>query len=793
MPRLRLVLATRNAHKTRELRELLAGSPIDIVGLDALPGLAETVEDRPTIEGNAEKKAREAAEGAKAWALSDDTGLEVEALGGAPGVYSARYAGPGCTYEDNCRKLLDALRGVPAGRRGARFRTVMALVSPAGALTLAEGALAGQIVEAPRGKNGFGYDPVFEVEDSGKTLAELTADEKNALSHRGRALRAMLPHLKKLAGAVALVCIVGLLPWRAQAAKTEPGQETIWDEIMASQANRDLRLGSQALEDHRYDAAVKQFTRAVAANPRDPDAHMMLGVAYYWTGEVDKSIDSYKTALQLDDNSAQAHMLLGISLAWKGDTKAAYGEFKRAADIEPSRPDIQMNMGSIEDSLGMTSDALFHFRRAEQLAPREPLYHFQLGMLYRKLGRDQDAADELRHALKLYGSFEDALLELGAVDERSGDIKAAINDFRKAVELKSRDSVARFRLGRLYLMNGQPKKAREVFADAFHLTPEEGGAGLQLSVSYAGGKREGPKDSAPGRGGRRKPERPEPAAPAPSASNDPLDVFARSLERIPLEQNAVMNVDVVFMPQPKLVKASPESSSSLRRALAQQLDAERSAPKAVRRQYSIHSGSAEQRAQQISEVMDDLRKTLKDAPPDTDVRLGMNLTFTRLADAQRGLAEGAGPGGPGEGAAGRGDARSQSKVSYQPREVGNDLGLWIIGTGWTSLVEEVLPDPGEKPPHPEMSDWWVAEGLGFATVGEGQRALEAFARACELDPGNAAAFLGRGVAGVMTGDEASALESFRQAVKIDPKNRPAAEGLKWLERPSTKQQQAKKD
>ena len=172
-------------------------------------------------------------------------------------------------------------------------------------------------------------------------------------------------------------------------------------------------------------------------------------------------------------------------------------EFQKAAQIDASRPDIQMNLGSVEDSLNRTLDALGHFRKAVQLAPREPLYHYQLGMLYRKLGRDQEAAESLRNALKYFPEFEDALLELGAVEERRGDPKAAMRSFKKATDLKSRDAVARFRLARLYLSGQESRKARAVLTEAFHLTPEAGGAGLQLSVSYAGGKRRYASSAAP--------------------------------------------------------------------------------------------------------------------------------------------------------------------------------------------------------------------------------------------------------------------------------------------------------
>lgn len=192
-----LVLATRNAHKKGEIARLLEGAGVEVRDLSAFPDFPETVEDAPDLAGNAAKKAREAAAACRAWALADDTGLEVDALGGAPGVLSARWAGPGKSYADNNAKLLRELAATPAPRRTARFRTVMALCAPDGSVVFEEGRLDGTIAEAPRGTNGFGYDPLFLLPD-GRTLAELGEDEKNAVSHRGRALRAILPRLKAL-------------------------------------------------------------------------------------------------------------------------------------------------------------------------------------------------------------------------------------------------------------------------------------------------------------------------------------------------------------------------------------------------------------------------------------------------------------------------------------------------------------------------------------------------------------------------------------------------------------------
>jgi XTP/dITP diphosphohydrolase len=204
MSRLRLCVATRNAHKLLEIRAALADLDIEISAAADHPQAPDVEEDAATLEGNAEKKARWVAAATGLPALADDTGLEVEALGGAPGVYSARYAGPGCNYADNNAKLLSELAAVGAAERGARFRCVIAIAipNPAAAardfaarvracdVSLHVGELKGRILRAPRGDHGFGYDPVFWVDEAGASLAELDTSAKNRISHRGRALAA---------------------------------------------------------------------------------------------------------------------------------------------------------------------------------------------------------------------------------------------------------------------------------------------------------------------------------------------------------------------------------------------------------------------------------------------------------------------------------------------------------------------------------------------------------------------------------------------------------------------------
>jgi XTP/dITP diphosphohydrolase len=196
-----LVFATRNPGKLVELRELLPG--LDVLGVDEAASrlrrtIPEVEEDADTFAGNAAKKALEVSRATGFPALADDSGLEVDALGGAPGVWSARYAGGGGDAANNA-KLLVALRDVPPGRRTARFRAVLALADVEGALgdavITAEGVCEGVVLDAPRGTGGFGYDPLFLVPDLGQTFAELGVGPKGERSHRARAMQAIRPQL----------------------------------------------------------------------------------------------------------------------------------------------------------------------------------------------------------------------------------------------------------------------------------------------------------------------------------------------------------------------------------------------------------------------------------------------------------------------------------------------------------------------------------------------------------------------------------------------------------------------
>ncbi len=204
MKSVRFVIATFNRDKARELKALMHAPWLELVPLYELEGSRVPAETGSTLVENALIKARAAVETTGLPAIADDTGLEVDALGGAPGIHAARYAGYGATYADNVAKLLDALRKTGPEERTARFRTVCVACFPEDEWMgrkpdlIGEGVLEGRIVDAPRGKDGFGYDPVFEVAGTGRTLSEMTLDEKNVLSHRALAAQDLL---RKLASA----------------------------------------------------------------------------------------------------------------------------------------------------------------------------------------------------------------------------------------------------------------------------------------------------------------------------------------------------------------------------------------------------------------------------------------------------------------------------------------------------------------------------------------------------------------------------------------------------------------
>ena len=196
--RLRIVLSSRNPDKLREVSQILAAKWLEILPLSAFPGAPESREGNVSLKENALAKARLARDFTGLPSMGDDTGLEVDILDGKPGVLSSRYAGENVTYAENVKKLLDVLQTIPKEQRTARFKCFVALALPDGTEKTFKGQCPGRIAFAPKGMNGFGYDPIFVPADKKSSFAQLSPAVKNKLSHRGHALHSLKRHLRKM-------------------------------------------------------------------------------------------------------------------------------------------------------------------------------------------------------------------------------------------------------------------------------------------------------------------------------------------------------------------------------------------------------------------------------------------------------------------------------------------------------------------------------------------------------------------------------------------------------------------
>ncbi len=193
---MKIFLATKNIHKIEEIKALLSHLDLEIVSMHDIPDIPDVVEDKDTIEGNAAKKALEIADFTGMLCLADDTGFFVDALDGNPGVKAARYAGENCTYADNRNKMLREMAGKT--NRKAAFRTAVVLAEPGKIIATEFGSVKGSITEIEIGAGGFGYDPIFRADETGKTFGEMSSDAKHKISHRGRALEKIIKHIEKL-------------------------------------------------------------------------------------------------------------------------------------------------------------------------------------------------------------------------------------------------------------------------------------------------------------------------------------------------------------------------------------------------------------------------------------------------------------------------------------------------------------------------------------------------------------------------------------------------------------------
>ncbi len=537
--------------------------------------------------------------------------------------------------------------------------------------------------------------------------------------------------------------------------------DTVWERIMQEQSQINMQKGYALLEAGYYPESVNEFAKAAVENPGNAQTHIMLGTALYWAGQIDAAMLEFSEGLKINPTNAQAHQLMGIAHAWKGDTAAAFAEFSEAEKLAPQRADIHMDLGSIYESMGNADSALRHFRQAAGLDPDNPLYHFQLGSLYSRLGRDTDAEESFENAVKKYGRYEDAILELAAVKERLGLYKNAAALYRRAISIKPMDSVARFRLALLLVKEGNTAEAVEILRDAFRLLPNKGES-IGLSLAYSG------TNNAPQDAGELKPLN--------KPRSGPLEPLLKNLEKIPLNQESRVQVELFYLPKPELVIAKPKEGSSLKNALEK---AEGPLPKIMgaRREFMIPVSDSKTRAAAIAKIEQELNKALKDTPADSDLRMSMNIK---------------------SGIPGREDAiekkfkRAENKdpqkigtVAYQPRAVGNDMGLWVMGSAWLDLIQEALPSLYEDRPDLNRTNGinFILLGLGQVILGEPDSALESFSKAVSAGSAELGR-LGSAVAWVEKGDENMAISACEETLRVNPKNKTAKDNLKWLRLPS---------
>lgn len=552
--------------------------------------------------------------------------------------------------------------------------------------------------------------------------------------------------------------------------------KSIWDRMMGEQSYKDMSRGVQLMNGGGYDDAAREFGKAAVLSPSDPWPHILLGSALYWSGQVDSAMTEYNTALSLDPHNPHALQLVAIAYAWKGDKDSSLKYLLEAAKYDDTRGDIQMNLGSIYEASGDFQTALQYFRKAVALEKTHPLFHYQLGSLYSRLERDSEAADSLETAIDLYPDYEDAMLELGAVYERMNNKASALSMYRRAIKVKPMDFVARFRYSLLAYGMNKGDDARKMTADAFSLMPRDTGNGLALSISYSG------INSRGGGGGQDNPQ-----------ASGPLDSMRRNLERLPAQDAAKVSVELVYVTQPKLAPVQLEKvnddelqpPSRMKKALGKKVSkdaAKQSQPQAmsVKRDFVLNGSDPEARRKQINSIIDELNRAATSIPKDADMKMAFSVqTMKRDGGGSQGGQGGGNPGG-----SGTSPSNDDASVRYNPRAVGNDLGLWVMGTGWLELVSEVLPQLVDSSAHSAPGMEHITAGLGHLILGEPREALDHFSTAIERGE-KEMGYMGSAVASVELGDDLKAIDFSEKVLALNPKNRIAEANLKWLKTPST--------
>ncbi len=521
--------------------------------------------------------------------------------------------------------------------------------------------------------------------------------------------------------------------------------KTVWDQIMAEQSLTDMRRGMGEMSAANYQAASNSFARAVIKNSKDPLPYLLLGASLYWAGKVDDAVSEYNEALRLDPKNPLAYQLLGIAAGWKGDVQQAQNYFLKANTLDPNKADTHMNLGSTYAVQRNWDKSLEHFRRAVELTPRSPLFHYQLGTLYEELGRDALAEESFHKSLKYFSNYEDAMLSLGALYEKLNRPQEALKYYKRAVKTKPGDFVARLRYGFLLMQQGQTDHARQVIEQAFSITRfKEDGLALNAVYRASGNTAE--------------------------AFEKQITKFQDNLEHVPPGKAVNLDVSLEFTAAVPARRPQTQHTNTFEQAYEQLRGEPLSASSPVpdvqtfKRSFTFAASDEKTRQQQIKDFIGGLRETVAQAAGPYHVNLSMQGR-TLDYNAPSALTQ---------------DRTTTPKAVYDPRIVGNDMGLWVTGRNWMSFVDEARETLVEYESCPADNTCDLLQGLAALAGGDAPSARQHFARAASVSAQDPLAQLGLGTAAVIAGDDAQAVQYYERAHTIDPKNKVALKNLKIL-------------
>ena len=523
----------------------------------------------------------------------------------------------------------------------------------------------------------------------------------------------------------------------ARASLESPAEKTVWDRLMEEQSSLSVRKGYALLNSRQYPMAAEEFLKAISSNPRDAGARVFYGASLYWLGEPLRALEEFDAALKIDPQNAMAFQLKGIVQAWQGDLRGALDNFTKADTISKNRADMKMNIGSVYGALGVYDKALHFSRQAVLLEPDNPLYRFQLGILYSRLGRYEAACAELKKALSIYPAYEDAMLELGVLRGRLGDYEAAVKLYRKALVLKPGDCVARFRLAAALLtMSGHGERKaggelKKILEEAFLLTPKNDKGGISMTLAYGGGgSASAAKSAGPG--------------------TSPLE---NAVSKIPDDEDITVKFEVLELPKTSLVGAGREAAGSLNDGVP--APGKKPRVSYTKKEYFLAAGDSPARRQKAAAISAEIKAIMAAVSPANDARLTLNIETRKGAGAKS----------------------AKSAVSFRPRDVGNDMGLWVMGDNWIENVSDSLE---EMESYGRAKSWEgnMVRGLGYLLIGRPDDALAEFDAA--LGQEAQLAYLGRAAAFVEKGDDFMALAACREALKSGPENKTVLSNIRWL-------------